>query len=106
MTDDRKTDEAKKVLLEQAKALDLKVDARWSVDTLAEKVQDAQAEASAKKTAAIKADADTWVFLLRDAFPAEDEKHRAGETIRVPRAMAEYWYENNVARPGKAPTDD
>jgi hypothetical protein len=106
MTDDRKLDEAKKVLLEQAKALDLKVDQRWSVDTLAEKVQEAQADASADKSAAIKAKADTWVTLLRDAFPVEDEKHLAGETIRVPKAMAEYWYENNVARPGKAPADD
>lgn len=94
------------ILEAQAKQLDIKVDKRWSLDTLAEKVQEAQAAKSAEKSAAIKAKADTWVLLLRDAFPVEDEKHLAGETIHVPKSMAEYWYDNGVARPGKAPADD
>jgi len=103
--DDRKLEEAKKVLLEQAKALDLTVDKRWSVDTLAEKVLEAEEARKLKDKAAATAEADTWVFLLRDGFPVEDEKHLAGETIKVSRAIAERWYEAGVARPGKEPVD-
>lgn len=96
MADDK---EARKVLLGQAKALGLVVDGRWSVETLAEKVLEAQetlTEASAK---AIKDASDTEVFLLRDAFPVADERHRAGETITVPAEMARHWYRVGVARP-------
>lgn len=100
--DERDLTEARKVLLEQAKALDIDVDRRWSVDTLAERVQEAQEAQKEAKTRAVKEAADVWVFLLRDAFPVEDEKHVAGETIQVPQKMAEYWYDNGVARPGKA----
>lgn len=104
--DNRDLTEAKKVLLGQAKELGLEVDGRWSVDTLAEKVLEAQGAQKADKAADFKAKADVWVLLQRDAFPVEDEKHIAGETIAVTKAMAEYWYENGVARPGKAPVDD
>lgn len=102
MADDKKLqgdpDEARKVLLEQAKALDLRVDARWSVETLAERVaeaQEAKAEADKAEFAAAK---KTPVLLLRDAFPVEDEKHLAGETIDVPIEMARRWIEAGVAR--------
>lgn len=101
--DNRDLTEARKVLLGQAKELDLDVDGRWSVDTLAEKVLEAQEAQKAKKAANFKAEANVWVYLQRDAFPVEDEKHLAGETIAVTEAMAEYWYANGVARPGKAP---
>lgn len=101
--DNRDLAEAKKVLLGQAKELGLEVDGRWSVDTLAEKVLEAQEAQKAKKAADFKAEASVWVYLLRDAFPVEDEKHLTGETIAVTEAMAEYWYANGVARPGKAP---
>jgi hypothetical protein len=97
--------EAKKVLLGQARVLGMEVDGRWSVDTLAMKVQEAQEAQKEANTKAIKDASDTWVYLLRDAFPAEDEKHRAGETIKVPADMADRWYEAGVARPGKEPTE-
>ncbi|TIN82757.1 MAG: hypothetical protein E5X94_00635 [Mesorhizobium sp.] len=97
--------EARKVLLGQAKALGMEVDGRWSVDTLAEKVQEAQESKRDADIAAIKAASDTWVYLLRDAFPVEDEKHLAGETIKVPADMADRWYEASVARPGKEPAE-
>lgn len=93
----------KKILLAQAKALGMEVDGRWSIDTLAEKVEEAQIAAKESQTKAIQDASDTWVFLLRDAFPVDDEKHRAGETICVPADMADRWYEAGVARPGKAP---
>lgn len=97
--------EAKKVLLGQARVLGMDVDGRWSVDTLAMKVQEAQEAQKEANTKAIKDASDTWVYLLRDAFPAEDEKHRAGETIKVPADMADRWYEAGVARPGKEPAE-
>jgi hypothetical protein len=102
MTEDtRDLAEAKKVLLGQARALGLEVDGRWSVDTLAEKVAEAQ---DAKKHAEIvdtKARSSVWVLLLRDGFPVEDEKHLAGETILVTPEIADRWFEAGVARPGK-----
>lgn len=98
--------EAKKVLMGQAAALGLDVDGRWSVDTLAEKVaeaQDAKRDAEVKET---KARSTVWVYLLRDGFPVEDEKHLAGETIQVTPEIAERWYVAGVARPGAAPSHD
>lgn len=91
--------EAVKVLRDQARTLGLEIDGRWSVETLAEKVKEAQEANSAKQTEAIRASSDTAVYLLRDAFPVEDEKHLAGETITVPAEMAKYWYRAGVARP-------
>lgn len=91
--------EARKVLLGQAKALDMEVDGRWSVDTLAEKVMEAQEALTEANSKAIKDASDTAVFLLRDAFPVDDEKHIAGETVTVPAEMAKAWYKAGVARP-------
>lgn len=93
----------KKVLIGQAKALGMEVDGRWSVDTLAEKVQEAQEAQRDANTKAIKDASDTWVFLLRDAFPSENEKCRAGSTVKVPLQMAKAWYAAGVARPGEEP---
>lgn len=101
MADDFK--EERKVLLAQARVLGMDVDGRWSVETLAEKVAEAQEARREAETQATKAASDTWVFLLRDGFPVEDEKHLAGETICVPAYIAERWYEAGVARPGKEP---
>ena len=99
----RQTAEAKKVLLAQADALGLEVDKRWSVDTLAEKVLEAQDHAKEAEKAAFAASPKVWVFLLRDGWPVEDEKHFKGETIEVTQEIADKWYEAGVARPGKAP---
>jgi hypothetical protein len=93
----------KKVLLGQARALGLEVDGRWSVDTLAEKVLEAQEALSDAKTRAIREASDTWVFMLRDGFAVEDERLRTGGTFKVPLKTAEIWYEHGVARPGKEP---
>lgn len=91
------TDEAKKVLLAQARVLGLEVDGRWAVETLAEKVQEAQ-EASAEDQRKKFAEAKKIpVQLLRDAFPQEDEKHLAGEVIDVPIDMAKAWFASGVA---------
>ena len=95
--------EAKQTLLKQAHQLDLKVDSRWSVETLAEKVVEAQYSLKERQTQAIMEASDTWVYLLKGAYPVEDEKHFAGETIKVPAEIADKWYEAGVARPGKAP---
>lgn len=97
MSEDNK--EAKKVLLGQAKALGLEVDGRWSVDTLAEKVleaQEAQIEAEAQS---IRDSSDTAVFMLRDGFAVADEKLRTGGTFMVPDWIARKWYKAGVARP-------
>jgi hypothetical protein len=101
--DERDTAEAKKVLLDQAKALDLKVDARWSVDTLAERVLEAQELKAEAERIAFTAEPKVWVFLQRDGWPVADERHNAGETIAVTQEIADKWYEAGVARPGKAP---
>ena len=91
--------EAKKVLLGQAKALDMEVDGRWSVETLAEKVLEAQEAQSEAETQAIRDESDTWVFMLRDGFAVADEKLRTGGTFLVPDWIAERWFVAGVARP-------
>lgn len=106
MADKRDTTEAEKVLLAQAKTLGVKVDKRWDVDTLAEKVLEAEKAKSLAEKAAFDDDKNkVWVYLLRDGFPVADEKHLAGETIEVTQAIAERWYDAGVARPGKAPVE-
>ena len=71
--DERDLVEAKKVLLEQANVLQLAVDKRWSVDTLAEEVQEAQAAKVAADKAAFEASpGKVWVFLLRDGWAVAD----------------------------------
>lgn len=97
MSDDTK--EAKKVLLGQARALGLEVDGRWAVETLAEKVLEAQEAKTEAETQAIKDASDTWVFMLRDGFAVEDEKIKAGTTAQVPEWIAKRWYKAGVARP-------
>jgi hypothetical protein len=93
--------EANQVLKDQANALNLSIDPAWDTDTLAAKVLDAQETAAEAHRAAFEAARKVPVFLLRDAFPIEDEKHLAGETIAVPQDMADLWFEAGVARPGK-----
>lgn len=99
----RQTAEAKKVLLEQAATLGMTVDPAWDVDDLAFHVLEAQEAKAQADKAAFAAEPKVWVFLLRDGFPVEDEKHLKGETIAVTEAIADKWYEAGVARPGKAP---
>jgi hypothetical protein len=96
MADDK---EAKKVLLGQAKVLGLEVDGRWSVDTLAEKVLEAQEAKSEAEKQAIRDASDTEVYMIRDGFAVEDEKLRAGGTFTVPSEIAKRWYKAGVARP-------
>lgn len=93
--DDKK--EAKKVLLGQAAALGLEVDGRWSVDTLAEKVLEAQESLEEREAAAIKAASDTWVYCIRDCFLAT-EKNRAGSIIRAPKELYSNWKATGAAR--------
>lgn len=90
--------EARKVLIDQARALDLVIDRRWSVETLAQKVAEAQEAKKLADTEAMRAEPQTPVFLLRDAWPFEDERHNAGETIDVPVSIARRWIECGVAR--------
>jgi hypothetical protein len=99
----QRTADAKGVLLDQAEALDLVVDRRWSVETLAEKVLEAQEAKKAADEAAFTKAAKVWVFLLKSAYPVEDKKHFAGETIQVTPEIADKWYVAGVARPGRAP---
>jgi hypothetical protein len=103
MADDDKPDttEARKVLLEQAAALNLKVHHKWSVDTLAERVLEAQEAAKVVEEAKFAEAPKVWVYLLRDAWPVEDKRHNTGETVAVPAELAERWYEAGVARPGR-----
>jgi hypothetical protein len=95
--------EPKAILLAQARAIGLEVDGRWSIDTLAEKVEEAQILHVEKQTEDIRKSCDTWVYMIRDGFVVADEKLEAGTMAEVPEAVAERWYEAGVARPGKKP---
>src|SRR5688572_12269122 len=65
----QRTADAKIVLLEQAEALGLKVHHRWSVETLAERVLEAQEAAKQAEEAKFADAPKVWVFLLRGAYP-------------------------------------
>lgn len=99
----RQTADAKKLLLDQARVLSLKVDPAWNVDDLAFHVLEAEEAKTAADAAEFAAAPKVWVFLLRDGWPVADERHNAGETIEVTQEIADKWYEAGVARPGKAP---
>lgn len=94
MSDNR---EAKKVLLEQAKVLGLEVDGRWSIETLADKVREAQEDQSAQEEAAVREASDTWVYCIRDCFLAT-EKHRAGSVVKAPKGLYLNWRAVGAAR--------
>lgn len=87
----------KKILLAQARRLGLEVDGRWSVDTLSEKVAEANENAEALEAEAIAKAADTWVYCLRDCFLAT-EKHVSGSVIRAPKALYLNWKATGAAR--------
>jgi hypothetical protein len=91
------TKEAHKVLLEQAKVLDLTVDKRWSTETLAEKVLEAQANAAEREQADFAAAKKTPVLLRKNAFPIAGQKAWAGQVVEVPIAMAKKWLAEGVA---------
>jgi len=92
------TDEApRKVLLEQAAALGLDVDGRWSVETLAEKVSLAQQNKARKEESDFAAAKKVPVRLLKNAFPLADKKVAKGEVVEVPVATAKMWLEAGVA---------
>lgn len=99
MEDARSKAQFKKTLMEQAKALELEVDGRWSIETLAEKVAEAQIEAEANAAQKVRDDSDTWVYLNRGAWPTSEQKHMAGEVICIPQDMAERWVASGAARP-------
>lgn len=89
--------DAKKVLLAQARSLGMDVDGRWSVETLAEKVMDAQEAQSERETEAVKESADTWVYCIRDCFLGTD-KHVAGSVIKAPKELYVRWRDVGAAR--------
>lgn len=91
------TKEAKKVLIEQAKVLGMEIDGRWSVETLAEKVLEAQESQADREAEAIHAASDTWVYLNRDCWLATD-RNNAGSVIRVPDELYRNWKATGAAR--------
>lgn len=91
------TTDAKKVLLEQAKVLDLEVDGRWSVETLAEKVQEAQEAASEQEERAIDEAKKIPVLMKRNGFITASRKAWKGQTVEVPIEMAKAWIKAGVA---------
>lgn len=91
------TKEAHKVLLEQAKALGLDVDGRWSTETLAEKVLEAQEGREAREQREYTEAKKTPVRLLRNAFPVVGTKVLKGEIVEVPIALAKQWLREGVA---------
>lgn len=90
--------EAWKVLREQAKVLGLKINPKWEIGELALAVKEAQEAQSAEAKAEFAEARKTPVFLFRDAWPVEDEKHLAGETIEVTIDIARKWIAAGVAR--------
>jgi hypothetical protein len=91
------TAEAERVLLEQAAALELEVDGRWSVETLADKVLKAQRAKDAAEKAAYAKAKKVAVRLRKNAFPVTGEKALKGSIVEVPIDLAKRWITEGVA---------
>lgn len=92
------TEDARKVLLDQAAALNMDVNPEWTVDELAEKVLEAEkAKADADKAKIKNAKKKATVKLLRNAFLVADEKLEKGAVVEVPIDTAKAWIEAGVA---------
>lgn len=91
------------VMMEQARVMGLKVDQRWSDETLSEKIAGHTETLAEKEAENIRKNSDTWVLLKKGAFPTSRIKYLAGETVQVPKDMARRWYEAGVAIPADAP---
>lgn len=97
MADTPDTEEARKVLTGQAKALGMEIDGRWSVDTLAEKVLEAQESLEKRQAQEIQKASDTWVFCIRDCWLGT-EKQPAGSVIKAPKELYNGWKATGAAR--------
>lgn len=91
------TDDAVKVMIEQAATLGLKIDKRWSPETLAQKIVEAQDALISDEQRAFDAAPKTPVRLKKDAFLITDVRSRAGAVVGVPVEMARYMIDNGVA---------
>lgn len=89
--------EAKKVLLARARQIGLEVDGRWSIDTLAEKVEEALEMREIDQNESILKSSDTWVYPTRDCFLGT-EKQLAGKAFKAPKALYSTWKEAGAAR--------
>lgn len=89
--------EEKKTLLDQARQVGLEVDGRWSVETLAEKVQEAIETHAEAEDKAVHEAADTWVYAVRDCFLGT-EKKRAGSVFKAPKALHQNWKATGASR--------
>jgi hypothetical protein len=89
--------EHKKTLLAQARQIGMDVDGRWSIETLAEKVAEAQASLADREDEAIKEAADTWVYPVRDCFLGT-EKRPAGRAFKAPKELYQNWKATGAAR--------
>jgi len=94
MSDDK---EARKTLLGQARTLGLEVDGRWSIETLAEKVQEAIETREDDDNATVRNSSDTWVFPIRDCFLGT-EKRPAGRAFKAPKELYLKWKATGAAR--------
>lgn len=92
-----KFDSPKQVLLKQAKVLGMDVDGRWSVDTLAEKVAEAQEAKNEADEQALRDTADTWVFCIRDCWLGT-ERNNAGSVFKAPKELYAGWKATGAAR--------
>lgn len=89
--------EEKKTLLAQAATVNLEVDGRWSVETLAEKVQEAIENHAQAEEKAIHAASDTWVYAVRDCFLGT-EKKPAGSVFKAPKELHQNWKSTGASR--------
>jgi hypothetical protein len=89
--------EAKKVLLARARQIGLEIDGRWSVDTLAEKVEEALETLEIDQNEAVFKASDTWVYPIRDCFLGT-EKQIAGKAFKAPKELYTNWKVTGAAR--------
>lgn len=89
--------EEKKTLLAQARQVGLAVDGRWSLETLAEKVQQAIENHAEAEDKAVHEAADTWIYAIRDCFLGT-EKMKAGSVFKAPKELHLNWRATGASR--------
>lgn len=87
----------KRTLLERARQIGLEVDGRWSVDTLAEKVEEAIVNQEDVTNEKVRKSADTWVYAIRDCFLGT-KKMPAGSVFKAPKELHANWKANGASR--------
>lgn len=93
---DKDNAEAIRVMREQARYYQIKIDPTWSAEDLAQKIIDVQMEIEAKEDEEFQKAKKLRVKMIRDGWPLANMRIPAGKTCDIPVPLAKRWIEAGV----------